>query len=366
MNIEIPIEHIKINGIKSHPFSFEPVLEVIIQKSYINEIDKDYIIKEFKFDYSYIDDYVKNGGYFEGYNLQLKYIIDNFIKETDESTPEYKQKIKLYSENNSFRMPIIASVIKKDSLTIKDATIILAKRYKEMLEPVKGIDDNLNKNSNSNLYWMCTQIIEDELPDDKISRWIGFIQGVMSVKGYIDVDIERDLSRPMFHSVYNNSNIAIPETKELEKTIKSSTDKSTTIRLCYNAWDKNNNISEYRSPYFEATDKNLIFLNFITSIIEYSKENFYSLDKAIPYIKENWNIFENIMKDFSKEYSIEEDFYNDVMTIFDKEILEMLIEYFECNDYVPQEFYDYDAINDVKNPDGFFNGKGVYAYERVE
>lgn len=52
-----------------------------------------------------------------------------------------------------------------------------------------------------NLYWTCSQIIEEELHEDKISRWIGFIQGVMSVKGYISVDEERDFSRPLFHEV---------------------------------------------------------------------------------------------------------------------------------------------------------------------
>lgn len=62
---------------------------------------------------------------------------------------------------------------------------------------------------------MVNRIITEDLPEDKISRWIGFIQGVMSVKGYISVNEERDFSRPLFHSVYHNSCIPIPEIKDI-------------------------------------------------------------------------------------------------------------------------------------------------------
>ena len=71
----------------------------------------------------------------------------------------------------------------------------------------------------NNLQWMCLQgqISADTLPADKLSRWIGFVQGCLSMRSVFKADEERDFSRPIFHKVYANAGIPIPEKKEKEK-----------------------------------------------------------------------------------------------------------------------------------------------------
>ena len=47
-------------------------------------------------------------------------------------------------------------------------------------------------------------------PIDKLSRWLGFIQAYVIFTNQTTVDIERDFSRPLFHTAYKNENIKIP------------------------------------------------------------------------------------------------------------------------------------------------------------
>ncbi len=42
----------------------------------------------------------------------------------------------------------------------------------------------------------CSQ----EIPLDKLGRWTGYIQGVMAARGWLDVQAERDRTRPIFTS----------------------------------------------------------------------------------------------------------------------------------------------------------------------
>lgn len=41
-----------------------------------------------------------------------------------------------------------------------------------------------------------------EYPFDKMSRWLGFAQGVLAAVGAIDVDQERDFTRPLLHALH--------------------------------------------------------------------------------------------------------------------------------------------------------------------
>ena len=61
-----------------------------------------------------------------------------------------------------------------------------------------------NKCDGAHLHALCNLAIVrgHELPFDKLSRWLGFIQGVLAVQGIIDVDEERDFTRPIFHKLY--------------------------------------------------------------------------------------------------------------------------------------------------------------------
>lgn len=78
---------------------------------------------------------------------------------------------------------------------------ILAARYNKILQ-MSHTEDPFKDDprmSRENIIWMCQTIKRDSLPYPKACRWIGFVQGVMASQGLIDVDKERDYSRPLFH-----------------------------------------------------------------------------------------------------------------------------------------------------------------------
>ena len=83
-------------------------------------------------------------------------------------------------------------------------------RYLTVLEANKLEDGD--ETSAANLAWMCRTAIEGNmtLPLDKLSRWLGFVQGVMAVRGMISVEGERDFSRPLFHAAYAAEKLLIP------------------------------------------------------------------------------------------------------------------------------------------------------------
>lgn len=80
----------------------------------------------------------------------------------------------------------------------------------------QATEEEESRTSWQNLRWMATQM-QDHLhvwPTDKISRWIGFIQGVLASRGYLDVDAERDRTRPLFHKAYTEMGLDIPQTSQ--------------------------------------------------------------------------------------------------------------------------------------------------------
>lgn len=68
-----------------------------------------------------------------------------------------------------------------------------------------------------NLIWLCNRSIEagESLPIDKLSRWLGFVQGCLLMRGLLDTDEERDASRPLFHQGYEEDGIAIPAKEQM-------------------------------------------------------------------------------------------------------------------------------------------------------
>lgn len=54
------------------------------------------------------------------------------------------------------------------------------------------------------LHWMISHCLTHlmEWPTDKISRWIGYVQGVATMRGIMDTTAERDRTRPIFHKAY--------------------------------------------------------------------------------------------------------------------------------------------------------------------
>jgi hypothetical protein len=81
----------------------------------------------------------------------------------------------------------------------------LFSRYKEKI--VAGwvsLEDLPNKCDSTSLIRLCDEAISntEKYPFDKLNRWLGFVQGVCAANGIIDVDTERDHTRPLFHALY--------------------------------------------------------------------------------------------------------------------------------------------------------------------
>lgn len=78
---------------------------------------------------------------------------------------------------------------------------------------------NNGSTTRKNLRWMCAKCLEeiDNWPTDKISRWIGFVQGVLAAQHHLDVSAERDRTRPFFHEAYEAMGLDRPQTSEMPK-----------------------------------------------------------------------------------------------------------------------------------------------------
>jgi len=52
----------------------------------------------------------------------------------------------------------------------------------------------------NHLYWMTCQVHSDKLSSEtKCHRWLGYVQGVLVMKGLLDVDKERNFTRNIFN-----------------------------------------------------------------------------------------------------------------------------------------------------------------------
>lgn len=54
---------------------------------------------------------------------------------------------------------------------------------------------------------LCSEVINHHAryPFDKLNRWLGFVQGVLAAVGIIDVDEEREFSRPFLHAFHDQT-----------------------------------------------------------------------------------------------------------------------------------------------------------------
>lgn len=101
--------------------------------------------------------------------------------------------------------------------SVKLGSNILARRYLSIIAMREPDFDTFAHNkrlSLFNLEWMCKEIIihGEDMSEDKISRWLGFIQGCLAMRGMIDVDEERDTSRALFPKQETRE---IPDDREL-------------------------------------------------------------------------------------------------------------------------------------------------------
>ena len=101
---------------------------------------------------------------------------------------------------------------------VQHATAALFTRYAEFIEAARAEAPDLlaadARLSLENLLWICREGAAriEELPEDKTSRWLGFVQGCLAMRQIIDVDEERNVSRPLFHEAYRASQIPRPPT----------------------------------------------------------------------------------------------------------------------------------------------------------
>ena len=98
---------------------------------------------------------------------------------------------------------------------VRAATAELFARYLDIIEQARSADGgaaSLPGTDLAHLAWLCREGIEriDAIPVDKASRWLGFVQGCLTMQGLISVEGERDHSRPLFHRAYAASGMAIP------------------------------------------------------------------------------------------------------------------------------------------------------------
>lgn len=98
---------------------------------------------------------------------------------------------------------------------IRKANIRLANRYFIMAdEAINTSLFSINHELFHNIRNLCLTIMDEtvEMYDDKSSRWIGFIQGILIGFECTSIETERKFSRELFHAAYVEMGLPIPET----------------------------------------------------------------------------------------------------------------------------------------------------------
>lgn len=91
-------------------------------------------------------------------------------------------------------------------MTTRNATKILFERYLNDFHLTDDLTILVNK--------ALDEI--DVYPIDKLSRWLGYVQAYIIFSKQSSVEIERDISRPLFHEAYAFEGIDIPESFSTE------------------------------------------------------------------------------------------------------------------------------------------------------
>ncbi len=103
---------------------------------------------------------------------------------------------------------------------------ILAHRYIKIINEKYTDQDEYKHRIKTMLEIGLAEI--DNWPIDKLYRWLGFVQGILTIKELINVDEEREFSRPLFHEAYKKEQIEIPRTINIkENTYGRNTTDST-------------------------------------------------------------------------------------------------------------------------------------------
>lgn len=104
-----------------------------------------------------------------------------------------------------------------DHTVLREVTILMFQRYIDRINnlPPERMDYEGDK-SFAHLRWMCQTSIDniDNHPMDKLHRWMGYVQCGLFWKDALDVNEERDFSRPHFHRAYIALGLRPPPSKE--------------------------------------------------------------------------------------------------------------------------------------------------------
>lgn len=79
---------------------------------------------------------------------------------------------------------------------------IILDRYFDMVKHIPMIKNGTSKTSLNHAVWMLEEMknFDDEL---KFMRWLGFVQAILIMRGFTDVDTERDFTRPILKGKNN-------------------------------------------------------------------------------------------------------------------------------------------------------------------
>jgi len=109
-----------------------------------------------------------------------------------------------------------------DYTSLKEVYDELFKRYNTKAQNAYG-NKLIPKEIESKILLMgITCINKREMDITKLSRWLGFIQGMLFVYGVISIDEERDFSRPLIHKAFEQMGLEKPKTININKEIMES------------------------------------------------------------------------------------------------------------------------------------------------
>lgn len=110
-------------------------------------------------------------------------------------------------------------------MTVREATKLCFERYL----------NEFNLTLDLNILAGKALIEIESYPIDKLSRWLGFIQGYVIFTKQTTIRKERDFSRPLFHKAYEKENLIIPE------PFSTKTNCSGTFGYSEQEWNYHNN-----------------------------------------------------------------------------------------------------------------------------
>jgi hypothetical protein len=97
-------------------------------------------------------------------------------------------------------------------MSVREATRIIFQRYVDILSKKSEFWAYVPVPEVSYSFMALSNI--DVWPIDKLSRWLGYVQGILVYHKIIRVNDERDFSRPLFHEAYERDGIEIPPTQD--------------------------------------------------------------------------------------------------------------------------------------------------------